>query len=74
MITQTNRKKTVKSTKKKTGLSKIFLEIFFFLKSKWLQGVCELKILYTMPGTGKRKKIIKKYSYTQSHLLKRFNP
>ena len=57
MITQTNRKKTVK----KTGLSKIsFLEIFFFLKSKWLQGVCELKILYTMPGTGKRKKIIKK--------------
>ena len=60
MITQTNRKKTVKSTKKKTDLSKIFLEIFFFLKSKWLQGVCELKILYTMPGTGKRKKIIKK--------------
>ena len=60
MITQTNRKKTVKSTKKNTGLSKIFLEIFFFLKSKWLQGVCELKILYTMPGTGKRKKIIKK--------------
>ena len=74
MITQTNRKKTVKSTKKKPGLSKIFLEIFFFLKSKWLQGVCELKILYTMPGTGKRKKIIKKSSYTQSHLLKRFNP
>lgn len=66
--------KNCKIDQKKTGLSKIFLEIFFFLKSKWLQGVCELKILYTMPGTGKRKKIIKKSSYTQSHLLKRFNP
>ena len=51
-------KQTGKNCKidKKKGLSKIsFLEIIFFLKSKWLQGVCELKILYTMPGTRKRK-------------------
>ena len=60
MITQTHRKKTVKSTKKQVYPKFLFLKFFFFLKSKWLQGVCELKILYTMPGTGRRKKNNKK--------------